>query len=142
MKSKIILALAASTLSLGALAQGVISVQVAPPAPIIESVPAPRAGFVWSPGHYVWRDGSHVWMSGQWVESRPGYAWAPPHWVQRPDGSWALAGGAFVPRNEAQVMGAGRDRDRDGTPDRADADKDNDGVPNRYDSHPNNRWRD
>jgi hypothetical protein len=141
MKSKIILALAASTLSLGAMAQGV-AIQVAPPPPIIESVPAPREGFVWSPGHYVWRDGQHVWMTGQWVESRPGYTWAAPHWAQRPDGTWALTGGAFVPSNQAQIMGAGRDRDRDGMPDRADADKDNDGVPNRYDSHPNNRWRD
>jgi hypothetical protein len=143
MKSRIVLAFAAaSTMSLGAIAQGVVAVQVAPPPPVIESVPAPRPGFIWSPGHYVWRDGGHVWVSGQWVESRPGYAWAAPHWQQRPDGSWHLVGGAFVPRHEARIMGAGRDRDRDGTPDQADADKDNDGVPNRYDSHPNNRWRD
>jgi hypothetical protein len=143
MKCKLILTLAAaSTLSLGAMAQGVVSVQVAPPPPIVESVPAPREGFVWSPGHYVFRDGAHVWVSGEWIENRPGYAWAPPHWVQRADGSWMLAGGAFVPRSDAVALARGRDRDRDGTPDAMDDDKDNDGVPNRYDSHPNNRWRD
>jgi len=67
---------------------------------------------------------------------------AAQHWMQRAEGSWAFAGGAVVPRAEAAVIAAGRDRDRDGTPDHADDDKDNDGVPNRYDSHPNNRWRD
>lgn len=143
MKQKFVLIFAAaSTLSMGAMAQAVISVEVAPPAPIVEAVPAPREGFVWSPGHYVWRDGNHVWVSGQWMAQRQGFTWAPPHWVQRPDGSWTLAGGAWVPRDHAVALAAGRDRDRDGTPDAIDDDKDNDGVPNRYDSHPNNRWRD
>lgn len=143
MKHKLILAFAAaSTLSLGAMAQAVVAVEAAPPAPIAEAVPAPREGFTWSPGHYVWRDGSHVWVSGQWIENRPGFAWAPPHWVQRADGSWTLAGGAWVSSSQAVALAAARDRDRDGIADHMDDDKDNDGVPNRYDSHPNNRWRD
>jgi hypothetical protein len=90
----------------------------------------------------VWRDGTYTWVSGQWMANRPGYAWAPPHWVQRADGSWTLAGGAWVSRSDAVAIAAARDRDRDGTADLMDDDKDNDGVPNRYDSHPNNRWRD
>jgi hypothetical protein len=143
MKHKAVFAFAAaSMMSLGAMAQAVISAEVAPPAPIAEAVPAPRAGFTWSPGHYTWRDGSYTWVSGQWIADRPGYAWAPPHWVQRTDGTWTLAGGAWLPRGEAVAVTMARDRDRDGTADLVDDDKDNDGVPNRYDSHPNNRWRD
>lgn len=143
MKRKLILIFAAaSTLSLGALAQTTIAVQVAPPAPIVEAVPAPRDGFTWSPGYYVWSNGNFVWTAGQWVPNREGLAWVPPHWAQRADGTWTLAGGAFVPQGQAIALAAGRDRDRDGTPDVMDDDKDNDGVPNRYDSHPNNRWRD
>jgi hypothetical protein len=143
MKHKLILAFAAaSTLSLGAMAQAVVAVQVAPPPPIVEAVPAPREGFTWSPGHYLWRDGSYAWVSGQWIADRPGLVWAPPHWVQGADGTWTLAGGAWVPPGQAVALAAGRDRDRDGIPDHMDDDKDNDGVPNRYDSHPNNRWRD
>jgi len=143
MKRKLVLVFAAaSALSLGAIAQAVVSVQVAPPAPIVEVTPAPREGFTWSPGHYVWRDGSHVWVTGTWIENRPGLTWVAPHWVQRADGTWTLAGGAWVPPGQAVALAAGRDRDRDGIPDHLDDDKDNDGVPNRYDSHPNNRWRD
>jgi hypothetical protein len=115
MKRKLMLALAAaSTLSAGAMAQTVVTVQAAPPAPVVQ-VPA-------SPGE--------------------GYTWVAPHWVQGANGTWQLAGGAWVQRGEAIALAAGRDRDRDGTIDAMDDDKDNDGVPNRYDSHPNNRWRD
>ena len=111
MSKKIVFAFAAaSTLSLGALAQGVVVVPAAPPVTIVESGPATTL--------------------------------SAPHWVQRPDGSWAVAGGAYVQQGQPAVIVSGRDRDRDGTPDVADDDKDNDGVPNRYDSHPNNRWRD
>jgi hypothetical protein len=143
MKRKLIYVFAAaSTLAAGAaMAQATIAVQVAPPAPIVESVPAPRDGFTWAPGHYVWSNGNYVWESGQWMADRPGYAWAPAHWVQRADGSWTLAGGAFVPSNEAVAIGMARDGDRDGIPDYMDDDKDNDGLPNRYDRHPNNPHR-
>src|SRR5215210_4493199 len=79
-KIAFVFAAAASTMSLGAMAQTVITVPVAPPATIVETVPA----------------------------APPGYVWAAPHWAERPDGSWGLVGGAFVPRNEAQIMGAGR----------------------------------
>ena len=110
----LVLAAAATALSAGAMAQAVITVQPAPPAMVVQTAPAPRDGFTW----------------------------VAPHWTQRADGSWAMAGGAWVPNGEAVAVVTQRDRDRDGTPDVADDDKDNDGVPNRYDSHPNNRWRD
>ena len=112
-----------------------VVVSVAPPAPIYEAAPAPRAGYVWSPGHYVWNNGAYVWRTGEWLPSRPGYAWQAPHWQQRVDGTWYLASGAWVP----SVSRA--DRDGDGIRNRYDADKDGDGVANWNDRRPNNYYR-
>lgn len=108
---------AAALMGLGTAAQAVpavVAVEVAPPAPIVQTIPAPRAGYVWQ-------------------EAR---------WVQHPDGSWTTVGGHWVPADATVALNIGRDRDRDGIADHLDDDKDNDGTPNRYDSHPNNRWRD
>ncbi len=75
---------------------GEVIVQTAPPAPIYEAVPAPREGFVWTPGFYEWRGDRYAWNSGRWVETRPGYAWEQPRWVQRADGAWYREGGRWV----------------------------------------------
>ena len=41
---------------------------VAPEAMTIEVMPAPRDGFIWSPGHYErTASGTHRWVPGQWV---------------------------------------------------------------------------
>jgi hypothetical protein len=49
MKHRHVLAFAAaSMMSLGAIAQLPVTVEVAPPPPVAEAVPAPRAGFTWS----------------------------------------------------------------------------------------------
>ena len=69
-------ALAASLLGFGGLAQAQqynAIVATAPPPPIHETVPAPRAGMVWSPGHYEWRGNQYVWVRGHWMEARAGY---------------------------------------------------------------------
>ena len=50
-------------------------VQYAPPAPMYEPTPAPRAGYTWTSGHYEWRNGQYVWIPGRWMEARPGYVW-------------------------------------------------------------------
>jgi hypothetical protein len=89
-------------------------VVIAPPPPRYEVHPAPRAGFVWSPGHWEWRVNSHVWIAGHWERVRPGYGYMPPRWVER-NGRWYFES---------------RRWDRDG-----------DGVPNRYDARPNNPYR-
>ena len=57
-------------------------VEVAPPPPQVEVVPAPRPGYVWAPGYWEWRDGHHVWVNGYWIAARPGYAWVPDRWVE------------------------------------------------------------
>jgi hypothetical protein len=102
-------------------------VDVAPPAPRVEVVPAPRAGYVWAPGYWDWRNGRHAWVRGHWERERRGMAWHPSRWEER-NGRWALERGRW-------------DKDRDGVPNRVDRDRDGDGVPNRYDRAPDNPRR-
>ncbi len=59
------------------------TIQVAPPPPQAEFVPAPRPGFVWSRGYWSWQGGQHVWVPGHWIEEHPGQHWIPEHWAQR-----------------------------------------------------------
>lgn len=91
-----------------------IYLDVAPPPPRYEVVPAPRAGFVWQPGVWMWRDGHHRWVSGHWVRERHGMYWHPDRWEQR-DGRWAFQRGRWD-----RERFAGRDSDHDGVPDRFD----------------------
>jgi hypothetical protein len=88
-------------------------VKVAPPAPRVEVVPAPRVGYVWAPGYWGWRGGHHVWIAGTWQHERKGYVYTHPAWVQR-DGAWHLNRGGW-----------------------ARHDRDGDGIPNAVDNHPN-----
>jgi hypothetical protein len=149
LKRKMLLAaLAVSSIGiipLSSSAQGVW-VEVAPPAPRHEVIPAPRNGYVWQPGYYDWRDGRHVWVRGQWVRERRGYYWHPNRWENR-DGRWHLERGRWDRERFAdnrwddRRRGPGGDRDRDGVPNRADRDRDGDGVPNRHDASPDNPRR-
>jgi hypothetical protein len=119
--NKLILgSLVAATLAASALpaaARTEVFVNVAPPPLRYEVVPAPRAGWIWTPGYWAWRGHRHAWVEGHWVRHRPGYAYAPASWVER-NGRWAYYAPAWNPR------------DRDG-----------DGVPNRYDRAPENPYR-
>ena len=72
-------AIAAPTLSSAAVN---VDIDVAPPAPQVEVVPGPRAGFVWAPGYWGWGGHAHVWHRGRWIRARAGYHWAPDAWVQ------------------------------------------------------------
>jgi hypothetical protein len=114
-------------------------VDIAPPAPRYEVVPAPRAGYVWAPGYWDWRGNHHVWVRGHWERERSGYYWHPNRWEQR-DGRWALERGRWDRERYVENRPFG-DRDRDGVPNRYDRDRDNDGVPNRLDRAPNNPHR-
>ena len=106
----------------------VIYTQPAPPAPVYEAVPAPRSGWVWTPGFYDWRDGRYVWTTGRWVQERPGWAWQEARWQQRSDGSWYLVGGQWV--QDQNYGRRGPDGDRDG-----------DGIANRNDRFPRDPYR-
>jgi len=141
-------ALAVSSIGLAPLpaaAELSVFLDVAPPAPRYEVVPAPRAGYVWQPGFWEWRGDRHVWRKGYWVRERPGYFWHPSRWEHR-DGRWVLERGGWHRERYARwdrdrdgiPNRFDRDKDNDGVPNRFDRDKDDDGVPNRFDSRPNN----
>ena len=133
-------ALVASALSaIPVVATAAIYVDVAPPDPRVEVVPAQRAGYVWAPGHWVRRGDHWHWVGGHYVREKRGYYWHPGHWVER-DGRYVFVQPGWHREKFAYGYGRGyaRDRDRDGVPDRLDRDRDNDGVPNRYDRAPNN----
>lgn len=77
--------LAGSAVVLPALSEAgvAVDINIAPPAPQVEVVPAPRPGFVWAPGFWEWRGNAHVWVPGRWIGERRGFHWVPDMWVQR-----------------------------------------------------------
>ena len=126
-----------------------IVVQAAPPPPVYETTPAPREGWVWSPGYYEWNNGQYVWNTGRWIQDRPGWEWQESRWLQRPDGSWYLVSGQWVRsdryayddddrRGREWNRGPNGDMDRDGVRNADDRDRDGDGVANRDDDFPGN----
>lgn len=94
-----------------------IYLNVAPPELRHEVVPAPRRGYVWSPGYWNAKGHRHVWQRGHWERNRVGFYRSAPTWTQR-DNRWELQRGRW---NKG---------DRDG-----------DGVPNVIDRAPNNPGR-
>lgn len=123
-----------------------VYLEIAPPAPRHEVIPAPRPGHVWQPGYWEWRDGHHVWVRGHWLRERRGMYWHPSRWEVR-DGRWFFEPGGWYRERYAYNDYPGRrgpygDRDRDGIPNAYDRDRDGDGVRDRRDEYPNNprRW--
>jgi YXWGXW repeat-containing protein len=57
-----------------------------PPPVVVETVPPPRAGFVWAPGIWIWNGGRHVWHPGHWEAERPGAVYVPAAWIETPSG--------------------------------------------------------
>lgn len=150
-------ALAAALAGFGTAAQAQqFVVQIAPPAPQYEAVPAPRPGHVWAAGHYDWRNGQYVWIPGRWMTARNGYEYRDYRWVQRGNGEWYRVGGnwerrgpngdrdgdgianRYDNRNDRR-MGPYGDLDRDGIRNMDDRDRDGDGVRNNRDRYPNDR---
>lgn len=80
LKNVLIAAVAALGFTLtSAPALAYVYVQVGPPAPIVETVPArPGSGYVWVPGYYRWGGGRYVWVHGSYV--RHAGAWCGGHW--------------------------------------------------------------
>jgi hypothetical protein len=107
-------------------------IRIAPPPPRYERVPRMRHGYVWVPGYWNWRGNRHEWVSGSWMRARHGYVYAQPGWMQR-DGHWYMQHGRWER--------GGRDRDRDGIPDRFEGgrDHDRDGVPDRLERRDGDR---
>ena len=80
--------LAAGTLMMPSLteARAHIYVNVAPPAPLVEEVPAPRYGYTWAPGYWRWNGHRHMWAHGYWVRAYPGRHWVGHRWVRSGNG--------------------------------------------------------
>ena len=117
-----------------------IIVDVAPPAPRHERIPAPRAGYVWESGHWRWNGHRYVWVPGHWERVRHGYRHVGPRWVER-NGRWEYQARRWDRDRDGIPNRYDRDRDNDGVPNQYDRDRDGDGVPNRYDRNPNNPRR-
>jgi hypothetical protein len=131
-----LLALSAGGLMASAHAQVII--KIAPPAPRVEAMPAPRVGYVWIPGAWDWDGRRYVWRTGRWEHGRAGHHWREDRWEQR-NGGWVRVRGGWdrepvrhepppPPMRHEPPHGHGHDRDHDG-------------VPDRFDSHPNNPYR-
>ncbi|MDB5985237.1 MAG: hypothetical protein JWR16_290 [Nevskia sp.] len=59
-----------------------LDIDIAPPAPREEVVPAARPGYVWAPGYWDYDGHQHVWRGGQWVHERHGQHWVADRWDQ------------------------------------------------------------
>jgi len=59
---------------------------IAPPPPRIVVAPAPRIGWVWSPGYWCWTGRDYFWIAGAWLPERRGYGYVPAHWERAPSG--------------------------------------------------------
>jgi hypothetical protein len=86
----------AGGLALQPTAVGQVVITVAPPAPIVETIPAsPGPLWVWDPGYHAWRGGKYVWVPGHYVKKRRandvwvaghynksgrGWVYVPGHW--------------------------------------------------------------
>ena len=76
--------------------ESTVVVDLAPPAPYVEVVPAlPFAGAVWIGGYWGWYGHRHQWVPGRWDHPRPGYRWRPHAWVNQ-GGRWHLHGGGWA----------------------------------------------
>jgi len=135
----LLVAASMSALALPAQAQVDITVNIAPPAPRYERVPAPRAGYVWEAGEWRWNGRRHVWNSGHWERARPGYAYNASRWEER-NGRWHYRDSYWSRDGDGVV----RERDRDnniiqqgGRP----GDRDGDGAPDDVDQNPDDRNR-
>jgi hypothetical protein len=96
-KQTLLAAAVVATLATANMASAAVIVDVAPPAARVEAVPAPRPGYVWTPGYWNYAGHRHVWVAGTWARERPGYEYHPAAWAQR-DGHWVLDRGAWVRR--------------------------------------------
>jgi hypothetical protein len=55
------------------------SINTAPPPPVVVETtpPAPRAGYIYEPGHYTVDKDRYVWSEPRWIREREGHRWTP-----------------------------------------------------------------
>jgi len=86
------LLVAAGAVAAPAMAQVRVNIQIAPPAPLYESVPTMAPGYVWAPGYWAWHGDRHIWMHGRVMVQRTGYRWTPDRWEQRDNAYYRYPG--------------------------------------------------
>lgn len=96
----VLLALAAPAYS-----QTGITVQIAPPAAQVETVPAsPGGGAIWTPGYYRYDPSAqnYVWETGSWqVPPHHHMQWVAAHSIHRTDGSYEYFSGHWATKHQA-----------------------------------------
>ena len=60
-----------------------IDIDIAPPAPREEVIPAPRRSYDCASGCWNYRHHRHAWVRGHWVHGRRGHHYVAAHWEQR-----------------------------------------------------------
>ena len=60
-----------------------VDVDIAPPAPQVEVIPAARVGYVWAPGYWNWQGHRHVWVRGHYIRGHHGHHWVADSWEDR-----------------------------------------------------------
>jgi WXXGXW repeat (2 copies) len=89
-----VLAVVGSLAMAGRAPGGYVYVQVGPPAPMVEPVPArPGAGYVWVGGYWTWNGARYVWVHGRYV--RHAGAWCAGRWVHEPHHGWYWRPGSW-----------------------------------------------
>ena len=64
-----------------------VDVDIAPPAPRVETIPEARVGYVWAPGYWDYDGHRHHWVSGHYIHERHGHHWVADRWEER-DHRW------------------------------------------------------
>ena len=77
------LLLASSVFAAPVYAQISINVNIAPPSPQHEVMPAIAPGYAWAPGYWGWNGDRYIWVRGRSIVQREGYRWEPDRWEQR-----------------------------------------------------------
>jgi hypothetical protein len=75
-----------------------ILIGVPPPVTVVETVPAPRPGYVYAPGYWGWDGNRHVWIRGRAIAERPGYTWVSERW-EPVSGRYRFVPGYWEPAN-------------------------------------------
>ena len=85
-----------------------------PPARLVEVVPPPRPGYVWTAGYWGWNSYRWVWISGRFILGQPGYYWEHEHW-QHIGGRYRFVPGRWA-RERHEYRQREHDRGRGGRP--------------------------
>jgi hypothetical protein len=69
-----------------------IEAEAPPPPARDERSPAPRDGYVWTPGYWEWSGHAYSWVSGRFIFQRRGAHWVADRWDQV-DSHWQHVAG-------------------------------------------------